>query len=172
MLFPIEKDYTILENHIIANTIGKIKINLSSHDYDEKTTKTAQYNGISANAVCYVKNKKKDDDGSEGLLNKLELVFDPDSNSQATVIPSKGILQINSSHIINKAIMVNLGNKDAKNPDFDQKQFRYLYELVTLESSKLYVSEKSRKSRIDYNIEKFYNEIQNHKTKIYSGLIE
>ena len=68
--------------------------------------------------------------------------------------------------------MGNLGNKDPKNPDFDQNQLRYLYELVALESSKLYVSEKSRKSKINYDIEEFYNEIQNHKTKIYSGLIE
>lgn len=172
MLFPIEKEYTILESHIVANTIGRIKINFISHDYDEKITITALYNSISANAVCYVKDKKKDDDGSEGLLNKLELVFDPESNSQATVIPSKGILQINGSHIINKTIMGNLGNKEAKNPDFDQKQLRYLYELVSLESSKLYVSEKSKKSQINYDIEEFYNEIQNHKTKIYSGLIE
>jgi hypothetical protein len=172
MLFPETKQYTITKSHLITDTIGKIKISFKAHDYDEKIIVNANFNNILAEAVCYVKEKKKDDDGTEGILNKLELIFDKNLLAQATVIPSQGILQINGKHIINKTIMGNMGNKDPKNPEFDQKQLKYLYELVALESSKLYVTEKYNKSNRNYDVEEYLNEVQEHKTKLYEGLIE
>jgi hypothetical protein len=149
-----------------------IPVEVETHDYIEKILLQARSGDISAEALCYVKDPKDKDDGSDGILSKMELVFDK-GDWQSSVVPGKGILQINGQHIINRTIMGNMGNKDPKNPIFEQKQIKYLYELIALESAKLFVTQQLEKK--NKNVEQpdlLFHEIQSHKTHVYMDMIK
>jgi hypothetical protein len=160
------------DKHLVASTIGMIPVEVETHDYIEKILLQARSGDISAEALCYVKDPKDKDDGSDGILSKMELVFDK-GDWQSSVVPGKGILQINGQHIINRTIMGNMGNKDPKNPIFEQKQIKYLYELIALESAKLFVTQQLEKK--NKNVEQpdlLFHEIQSHKTHVYMDMIK
>jgi hypothetical protein len=160
------------EKHLIASTIGMIPIQVETHDYIEKIRLHAHAGDINTEALCYVKDPKEKDDGSDGILSKMELVFD-EKDWQSTVIPGKGILQINGQHIINRTIMGNMGNKDPKNPTFEQSQMKYLYELIALESAKLFVTQQlEKKNLLREQPDLLFKEIQSHKTQVYMDMIK
>ncbi|MEC9484808.1 MAG: hypothetical protein UMR38_02895 [Candidatus Izemoplasma sp.] len=168
-LFNDNESFTLDKEHLVTETIGNIKVSVTSHDYMEKIVVKATVKDIITESVIYVKEPKDKDDGADGLLSKLELVFDP-GHWQANVIEDRGILQINGSHVINKTIMGNLKKKDQKTPDFDGRQLNYLYELIAFESAKLYVEDKYQGDQQDF--EQLSSEIQEHKTFVYQGLID
>jgi uncharacterized protein YfkK (UPF0435 family) len=80
-------------------------------------------------------------------------------------------LLINGAHLINQRNLGNLRHKDPKNPRFDENELAYLYELIASESSKRYVIEKYRASSKVLRPSSLFDEIQEHKTKIYQMLV-
>lgn len=164
--------FVVSNDAIIAETIGMRKIPIEAHKYNEKISIEATCQEIVANAVCYVKEPKDDEEGNEGLLNKIELTFDK-GNWQTSILQSKGLLTINGQHPINKAILGNLKHLDPNNPDFNDDQLKYIFELLSHETAKLYVTDKMMKEESpDIIPERLFDEVQEHKTKVYKDLIE
>lgn len=169
-LFPDELVLQTTIDTLVSNTIGVIKVPIQTSEYNDKITLKASYNELVSEAVVYVKEPKEQTEGSEGLLSKLELVYDP-GDWQANMIKETGTLQINGKHIINQTIMGNMGQKQKQRPKFDGKQLKYLYELIAFESAKLYVLDKYQQSDHQH-FEKLTNEVQVHKTLVYKNLIK
>ncbi|MCF7925887.1 MAG: hypothetical protein K9L26_05070 [Candidatus Izimaplasma sp.] len=169
-LFNEPEILIVEETSLVTDTIGVMRVTVTTHDYLEKIVIEASTNNLNSEAIIYVQEAKDQEEGADGLLSQLELVFDP-GNWQANMIEERGTLQINGSHIINKTIMGKLGKKHQEQPEFDGKQLQYLYELIAFESAKLYVKDKY-KNDTDKEFNELSNEIQEHKTYVYQGLIE
>lgn len=162
----------ISKKHMLTENIGMIKIKAQSELYEERIQITAMYQKITAQAVLYVRNKEKDDDGNSGFLNKIELRFEDDF-WQTSILESKGVLYINGKHVINRNIMGDLGQEDRSNPKFEKKQRKYLYELIAIESAKKIVRELYNREQLpDSSPEAIYDVIQEHKTMIYMEIAE
>jgi len=165
--------HVTVEEDMVAETIGEISVLVSATEHIEKISLFASYLEISTEAACYVKEPKEKDDGGEGILNSLKLVFEPNDIWQTTVIPEQGILEINGAHPINQNILGSLKKIDSENPVFQPEQERYLYELIAFESAKLF--ELGQYEKLEKEIddpEKLFRKIQRHKTEVYKNMIE
>jgi len=156
---------------MITDTIGLIKVPIVSHSYEEKIALTATSYGITTKATCHVTTNNKTNNIIEGFINKIELVFE-EANFQARMAEEEHTLQINGEHIINQKNLSSLKDKDPNNPSFDEKELHYLYELMALESSKQYVIDKYNNNQEAIDPFRILEEIQEHKSKVYLGLIE
>ena len=169
MLFPESLEIYTSKKHLITKDIGVLKIPLHSHQYEEKIRLSATSFDIVTKAEVEVKSKEETA-FIDGLIHHIELVFDQ-GHFQSRVDEEENTLQINGAHLINQRNLGNLRHKDPKNPRFDENELAYLYELIASESSKRYVIEKYRASSKVLRPSSLFDEIQEHKTKIYKMLV-
>jgi len=168
MLFPESLEIYTTKNHLITDTIGRIKFPIHTHDYEEKIALSASSYDIITKATCVVK-KDSEEDALEGLIKHIELVFE-DGYFQTKMDTDGQTLLINGQHPINQRNLVDLDHKDPKNPIFNEEELSYLYELIALESSKHYVMQKHENDVEVNSIGHLLDEIQEHKSKLYKLL--
>ncbi|MGS0972310.1 MAG: hypothetical protein ACVCEJ_03595 [Candidatus Izemoplasmataceae bacterium] len=171
MLFPEAIEIYTKEEHMMTDTIGVIKVPIASHHYEERIALSATSYDIETKATCIIKARNNINSIAEGLINKIELVFE-EASWQARMSEEEQTLQINGEHIINQKNLGSLKEKDPNNPLFDEKELHYLYELMALESSKQYVIDKYKNNQETIDPKRILEEIQEHKSKVYVGLLE
>ena len=173
-LFAYEYKIEFTKKDIVVDTIGKLSIDVKSSSTIQQIYLNANFEDINSRATVYVKDKKKQQiDGKSGILNNIQIKYEPEEMWQSTMDPKKGILYINGSHIINISNMGQLGDLNPKYPKFKSDQNKYLLELISEESAKRIAEANIDQKNKNFGDGKEYiNFIQEHKTNIYKIIID
>jgi hypothetical protein len=170
-LFNTQKTIKFNKEDLITESIGKIDLEVEGKSFMGEIYIEASYKDIQAKATMYIREKEKENEGYDGLLNKIQLKYEKDEAWQAQLDHHSGILYINGSHIINVKNMGNLNFSDIKNPQFSTQKQYYLFELIAEETSKRIVLQQYEKEPQDKK-EILVEKIQYQKTRIYEMLYE
>ena len=175
----ISTNKVILSNEmLVSNTIGCFVVISSGGEIDNsyQITGTIMSNSYSFFQKVIIRNQLLKPQGNRGMITAIKGWVEDGAQFQITFEEKTGTIYINLRNPINIQLMGDLSAINPENPKFNDRQIRYLADLLSFQSALIDIKELERKNQIMINeqdrIEDYINYLNKKKTEIFDRIIK
>jgi hypothetical protein len=163
---------------LVSNTIGCFVVLSSGGEIDNsyQITGTIMSNSYSFFQKVLIRNQLVKPQGNRGMITAIKGWLEDGAQFQITFEEKTGTIYINLKNPINIQLMGDLSAINPENPKFNDRQIRYLADLLSFQSAVIDIKELERKNQIMINeqdrIEDYINYLNKKKTEIFDRIIK
>jgi len=173
----INKEVLIAEEMLITNNIGLFTVETSGGELNQsyKLEGYVTNKDYSFFQKITIKNKLEKPQGNRGMITAIKGWIEDGAPFQVTFDDKSGTIFVNLKNLINIEMMGDLTSIDPDNPKFNERQLRYLADLLAFQSAVIDIKELERKNQITINdqdkIEDYINHLNKKKTQVFERII-
>ena len=166
------------ENMLVSQNLGSFIVSSSGGEIDNsyKITGTVLSIPHTFFQSVSIRNQIFKPQGNRGMITAIKGWIEDGAQFQITFEEKTGTIYINLKNPINIQLMGDLSSINPENPKFNDRQIRYLADLLSFQSALIDIKELERKNQIMINeqdrIEDYINYLNKKKTEVFERIIK
>jgi hypothetical protein len=174
----ITTNIVLNEEMIIVDNLGKFEVFFNGGNLggDYLITVKVLNDGFEVSQRIHIRNHSKPTIGSKGMFTAIKLWVEEGHSFQTTFDYKTGIIYVNARSPINISMMGDLLNTDPEKPNFNEKQLKYLSDLIAFQCAIIDVKELERKNQIEISeedrLEDYLGNLYRKKMDVYERILK